>query len=328
MTTIRSRLLLIGAVSTIAALTVASASAQYPETRTLEEYARDAELHRQRLPRDTPFVAEDGSIIMGVRCATHDLTDAEHAAAHARVARMTDPAAAIAVAPLVDDAAAAAGKKNRINVYFHVIHNGVDGNVSKSDIKAQMKVLNKAFRKHGFKFKLRKITRTEKPSWFNKCASNGTIKRFTKKLAVDPTENLNIYSCNPGGGILGFATLPGGPTTGTNRDGIFLRYSTLPNGTAVPFHLGDTATHEVGHYLGLLHTFQGGCGGNGDFVDDTPAQASPSSGCPVGRDSCPSPGLDPINNFMDYSDDACMTKFTKGQRERMKSQVAAFRPDV
>lgn len=70
----------------------------------------------------------------------------------------------------------------------------------------------------------------------------------------------------------------------------------------VLFRKRSAKTNQVGHWMGLLHTFQGGCNGVGDYIDDTPAQASPSQGCPEGRDSCPDqPGLDPIHNYMDYS---------------------------
>ncbi len=324
----RTRLSLSIAAATTAVVAAASANAQFPGIRSLEEFARDAEAHRRNVPRDSPFVGPDGSIILGARCATHDLTLAEHNAANARVSHFEDADPEAARALSASTASGRSAKKNRVKVYFHVIHDGVNGNLSQADIDEQMKVLNRAFRRHGFSFKLKKVTRTEKPSWFNKCAAGATAKKFTKKLAVDPLSSLNIYSCNPSGGLLGWATLPGSPIAQTNRDGVYLLYSTLPGGTAVPYHLGDTATHEVGHYLGLLHTFQGGCGTNGDFVDDTPPQASPSSGCPTGRDSCASDGLDPIDNFMDYSDDACMTKFTKGQRLRMKSQVAANRAEI
>ena len=311
------------AIATIS-LTVTSASAQFPGLRTADEVLADAAAYRAQLPGDTPVVAADGHIMLGRRCATHGLTPAEHAAADARAAMFAANTSQPNAGALLADPKLA---RNTVNVWVHVIHDGKTGNVSQADIAAQIKVLNRALKKKGFKFRLRGTTRTKKKSWFKKCHRDAPYRKMTNRLAVDPKKNLNIYLCNPGGGILGFAFLPGSSVTGTAQDGVVLLYTTLPNGSAIPYNLGDTGTHEVGHWLGLLHTFQGGCG-DADKVADTPAEASPAYGCPVGRDSCPSAGLDPIFNFMDYTDDSCMNSFTKGQKTRMAEQVAAFRPGV
>jgi hypothetical protein len=137
---------------------------------------------------------------------------------------------------------------------------------------------------------------------------------------------LNLYTTS-GGGLLGWAYYPSIVKYQQYEvlDGVVVNYGSLPGGDIARFNLGFTATHEVGHYLGLAHTFEFGCQGHGDYVDDTPAMAVPTSRCPVGKDTCPEPGLDPIHNYMDYSDDACYDQFTEGQATRAQQQYLFWR---
>jgi hypothetical protein len=219
-----------------------------------------------------------------------------------------------------------------INVYFHVVTSSTGaGNVSDNQIASQIRVMNEGFASTGWSFNLVQTTRTANTTWYNGCygSAESAMKSALRQGSAD---DLNIYTCNPSGGILGYATFPSSYSSRPSLDGVVLLYSSLPGGSAAPYNLGDTGTHEVGHWMGLYHTFQGGCArsgtNGGDFVADTPAERSAAYGCPNGRDSCTGsryPGLDPIENFMDYTDDACMFKFTAGQDSRMDSQFTAYR---
>ena len=229
-----------------------------------------------------------------------------------------------------------------IPVVFHVVYNTAAQNVSDAMIAAQLKVLNDDFRNAtavagAANVEVQFVMAKRTPSG---AATNGIERRFTSttsftyggteyvKLpaqglaAWNAQKYLNIWLCNLGGGLLGYATFPSSLASSPTLDGVVCLYSSLPGGTASPYNLGRTMTHEVGHWLNLYHTFQGGCAAStttgGDQVYDTPAEKSSAFGCPVGRNTCTSVGDDPIKNYMDYTDDSCMNQYTPGQKARVQ----------
>ena len=223
-----------------------------------------------------------------------------------------------------------------VPVYFHVIHNGAAGDVSNATITDQMAVLDLAF--GGFygganskiSFSLAGVDRTDNAAWFD--AAPGSAEELAMKTALKRGDStaLNIYSTSGAQDLfLGWAYYPS--ITVQNKhsvlDGVVIHWGSMPGGPfGSAFSLGQTATHESGHWLGLAHTFEGGCNGKGDGIGDTPAMSVPTSGCPVGKDTCPSqPGLDPIHNYMDYSFDSCYREFTADQVGRMQQQWLHWR---
>lgn len=226
-----------------------------------------------------------------------------------------------------------------VPVWVHVINKGStfdEGNLPDHFIQAQMRVLVDSYSGKtggpaaGFTFALAGITRTTNQNWFENIVFDQRLEIEAKRaLRRGGPETLNIYTVD-GGPYLGWAYFPSVLTDPRYAilDGVVLDWRSLPGGTFEIYSEGDTATHEVGHWLALYHTFEGGCSAKNDYVADTPAEFSPAFNCPIGRDSCSQPvrpGLDPIFNFMDYTQDSCMFMFSQGQTERMRAAWAAYR---
>lgn len=261
-------------------------------------------------------------------CATPVLSEAEADAIEAYTESIL---AQLRESGRFDVAANATGAS--VNVYFHVITkaNGY-GNISDTTISNQIKVLNDAFNgvtggtDTNFTFNLVAVTRTANDAWFAASYGSTEEKQLKNALRQGTADDLNFYTWQPASGELGWATFPSSYSSNPKMDGVVCDWRTVPGGSFEPYNEGDTGTHEVGHWVGLYHTFQNGCSRSGDYVSDTPSERDPAFGCPTGRDSCKrQAGLDPIENFMDYTDDYCMYKFTAGQSARADNQWATYR---
>lgn len=240
-----------------------------------------------------------------------------------------------------------ANKKGRVGVdevltipvVVNVLYNTSVQNISQAQIQSQIDILNQdfsftntdknlipaVFTGASFKinFTLSSVVRKQsnKTSWGTRDAM-----KSSKKGGINPTNpatTLNIWVCNIGGGILGYAQFPGGSLS---TDGVVIGPNYFGNTgyVSAPFNKGRTATHEIGHWLNLRHIWGDASCGN-DMVADTPTQQTANYGCPTFPHVTCGNGAngDQFMNYMDYTDDACMFMFTAGQKDRGRALFAA-----
>jgi Pregnancy-associated plasma protein-A len=216
-----------------------------------------------------------------------------------------------------------------INVQFTHITDGNRGIIEEQQRKKQIEVLNKAFSQGGIKFYYdpSAVKTVDRPRWFHMGQNSLEEREAKSELQVPPEYNLNLYTAELQATLLGWARFPFQLAGDRILDGVVVLWSSFPGGEAEPFNMGQTCTHEVGHWLGLYHTFQDGCGGDGDELDDTPSHEAPNEGCPSpGRNgACSAQEQAPIHNYMNYTHDSCMTEFTNGQFDRIKDSIQTYR---
>ncbi|MDP9846138.1 zinc metalloprotease [Streptosporangium lutulentum] len=214
-----------------------------------------------------------------------------------------------------------------IPTWVHVI---TDGQLGASDVAArnQVATLNAAYAGQfggvdtGVRFRLDGLTRTTNALWFRDPITN---ERAIKQMRKGGPETLNLYIAQLSELVLGYSTYPLWYKDEPKLDGVVIDWRTLPGGSLRSFDRGFTGVHEIGHWLGLLHTFENGCTSPGDGIADTSPQGSATDGCVIGKDTCEDDGADPIHNFMDYSDDRCMSEFTAGQALKMQETWSTYR---
>ncbi len=228
-----------------------------------------------------------------------------------------------------------------VRTFIHVItRNNGSGAPTPKQLRQQMGVINKAYSgesarssaKTPFRFRVAGIDYTRNSRWYDWNLTrdfsdeDAEAKAAKRALHRGGRSALNIYIAGLGSGLLGYATFPwGGPV---KLDGLVLLNESLPGGSAAPYNYGDTAPHEIGHWLGLFHTFENGCEAPGDYIKDTPYQDDGANifycggNSDFGADTCPQPGLDPVHNFMSYGTDACINRFSPLQGRR---QVLVWR---
>ena len=227
-----------------------------------------------------------------------------------------------------------------IPVFAHVIkgkHRGERHPAGPRRVRALVATLNKGMAGGQsdlstplrYRFFVKKIDYTRRDGWYHAYLFGPRDQKAKRALHRGNARTLNLY-INGGGPrgtpVLGWARFPWQYQNTPLLDSVTVNVEAMRGGAARGYNLGDTVVHEAGHWLGLYHTFQGGCSARGDLVPDTPAEAEPSFRCQGRRDTCDSdPGFDPVRNFMDYSLDACMNRFSAGQVRRIDSAFVKWR---
>jgi hypothetical protein len=227
--------------------------------------------------------------------------------------------------------ASAAGLVANITVYVTIA--AAPFNVSNAQVSAQLAVLNSAFNAGlvhpAWSFHLGGLYYARQPfAQFDPLGQPQQETAFKSKFRRATTpRDLDVFVVSFSGlsaGAMGFAYIP--PVTPQVLDSVTLSWMSLPDGPYPSFYMGKTLVHETGHWLGLMHTFEGGCTPPGDHVDDTPYQRGPTNGCPPRAVTCPVFGVPSlVNNPMDYMYDHCVASFTPGQQARMAATWRSVR---